>query len=135
MPVTGPSAVVGTLDTGEYPGQAVLVASGAHTATGSVVFAPGVHDIVSVTVVTTAYSAGGVTPSLEFYDAASDTWISMLTGAKIVGTGTGVTLSVGPKAVTAANVGFQSALAPYMRVTMTVDDATAITYSIGVRAS
>lgn len=136
MPQTDPQPFAGTLNTGEEPGQAILLSSAARTTAQHIVFSPGPdRGIVTVTVVLSAYSAGGLTPTIEIYDAASDSWQTLLSGVKLVGTTTGISYSVGPHALVTANVSQTCALGPYLRFSAAVDDATAITYSVGVRAS
>lgn len=135
-PVVSPQPVSGTLLTFDEPGQAVLLTSVARTATpSSPVFAPGRHRIVTVTIKTSAAgSSPSTVPTIEVYDAASDSWIVVLTGVAITATGT-VELSVGPNAVAATNLAANTSLAPYMRVTMTHGNGTTHTYTVGVRAS
>lgn len=134
--ITG-QPVSGTLDTGYAPGSAVLYSSAARTATpAAVVFTPGdQREILSVTIKTSAAgSSPSTVPTVEYYDPASDSWIALLAGAAITGTGT-IELSVGPHAVETTNLSHPCALAQYLRVVMTHGNATSHTYSIGVRAS
>ena len=134
-PVTDPQPYAGSLVSGEQPGQAVLLPSAARTTAQTVVFAPGDdRGIVAVTIKVATSSGFGLTPSIEFWDAASGTWIALLTGTKITGAST-VTLSVGPHALVTTNVSQTCALAPLLRFSAAVDDTTSVTYSVGVRAS
>ena len=109
-----------------------LLAGGARTATTSSAeqVNAGRYGVL-VVVAVTAYTAGGLTPSLNKKNE-DGTFTALLTGTKITATGKYVyVLDVGA-GVTAAGIDkVVAALLPQTwKFTLTVDDATSITYSV-----
>lgn len=134
-PASTPQPLQGTLVVGTEPGEAVLLSSAARTVTNSVYFAPGNdRNIVEIVLNITAGTSLNITPSIERWDPASETWITLLTGTASTGVAA-QRLSVGPHALTTTNVSATCALGPHMRVTLTHGNATAATYSVGAVAS
>lgn len=132
--IPSPQPAAGTLDSGPGPSSAVALASVARTATTQVFFTPGDHDALEVLINLTAFAvAASLTPSIEAYDPASDTWETLLTGVAIVANGA-QSIRVGGFYTAAANVAAQRALAPQMRITLTHGNANSHTYSVGLRA-
>lgn len=78
----------------------------------------------------TAYTAGGLTPKIQFKDALGGSYVDVLTGAKLVATGL-VMLTISPSMAAVANVVAQGHPPRTWRVVLTPDDATSITYSVG----
>lgn len=112
--------------------QITVYASAARTATPTAVEvgvagAHGLHLVIDVTAVTATPS---VTPLIEGYDAASDSWYTLLTGVAIVATGTTV-LKIYPGITPIANASSSDVIPGLIRVTMTHADADSITYSVG----
>lgn len=67
---------------------------------------------------------------IDGYDAASATWVNLLTSAAITGVGTTI-MQIGPRVTTAANVARNIPIPPRCRVRMTVVDTDSMTYSVG----
>ena len=86
----------------------------------------GGHFVIVVTAVTATPS---VVPTIEGYDATSDTWYPVLIGVAITATGTTV-LKVYPGIAAATNACASDMLPQSWRVTMTHADADSITYSV-----
>ncbi len=86
----------------------------------------GGHFIINVTA---ANATPSVVPTVEAYDAASDTWYVILTGAAITATGKTV-LKVYPGITVAANVSVSDLLPQTWRLVMTHADADSITYTV-----
>lgn len=108
-----------------------LYASAARTATPTAVTQTnyraerGGHFVIKVTAVTATPS---VTPTIEGYDATSDSWYTILTGAAITATGTTV-LKVYPGIAVQANATASDILPQTWRLTMTHGDSDSITYT------
>jgi hypothetical protein len=125
----------GSLESGHGAADAILLNSAARTTLQTIDFAPGVtHTTLEVTTDITTYTSGGLTISIQAFDPASGKWITLLSSTDKQAAATS-TLIVGPLIPASANVSAARSLAPRMRVAVAVDDATSITYSIGVRAS
>lgn len=125
----------GTLGEGQGPGAAIALPSAARTTAQDVDFFPGVHDaLLAIVLDITTYTAGGLTLTVQQYDPASNKFVTVLTTADKQATGTSIFL-VGPHALPVTNVAAQSVLTPKMRVHVAVDDATSITYSVGLAAT
>lgn len=86
----------------------------------------GGHFVIDVTAVT---STPSVTPAIEAYDAASDSWYPVLTGAAITATGTTI-LKVYPGIAVQANASAADILPQTWRLTMTHADTDSITYTV-----
>jgi len=86
----------------------------------------GGHFVIDVTAVTATPS---VVPVVEAYDAASDSWYTILTGDAITATGTTV-LKVYPGIAVQANASASDVLPQTWRVTMTHADTDSITYTV-----
>lgn len=114
-----------------------LVATGTYTATAQQEFAIiGKPQVVAITIHTAA--AGGTestTPTVEYFDVATQAWVVLLTGAAIVVNGSSdVILKVGPHATDVTNLSANTALYERMRINMTHGNANAHPYSISVAA-
>ncbi len=108
----------------------LLYSSAARTATPTAAqFAAGgnrgMHLVINVTAVTDTPS---VVPTIDGYDAASNTWYNLLTGAAIVATGTTV-LKIYPGIATVAGAAASDVIPQTVRLVMTHADADSITYS------
>ena len=77
------------------------------------------------------YTSGSITPKIEAYDPASDTYYTLLTGAAINATGQ-VVLKVGPGITPAANLAVSDFLPAQWRVVLTAGVSTNLTCSVGV---
>ena len=86
----------------------------------------GGHFVIDVTAATATPS---VVPTIEAYDATSDSWYTILTGAAITATGTTV-LKVYPGIAVQANATASDVLPQTWRVTMTHADTDSITYTV-----
>lgn len=84
------------------------------------------HIIVDVS----ARTSGSVTPSIEVYNPASDSWYTILTGAAISSVST-VVLKVGPAFTTASNTVVSDILPQTWRVKLTAASSTVLTASVG----
>lgn len=91
----------------------------------------GIQVVIDVTAIAATPS---VTPAIDGYDPASDSWYNILTGAAITGTGTTV-LRVHPELPDAANLVAQDFLPETYRVSMTHGDADSITYTVGINST
>jgi hypothetical protein len=85
---------------------------------------------VVVTVDVTAAGTGSITAAIEGYDQASAKWVSYLTGAAVV-TAVLNTYMVYPGIADVANSRSGLHLPRRWRVTITHNNANAITYSVG----
>jgi len=108
----------------------LLYASAARTATPTAAqFAAagnrGLHLAINVTAVTDTPS---VVPTIDGYDAASNTWYNLLTGNAITATGTTV-LKIYPGIATVAGAAASDVIPQTVRLVMTHGDADSITYS------
>lgn len=127
VPIVNPKPHVAE---GTTPSSALLVASGAYTATASQeVILDGEAEGIEFTIVLTTGGAPSIVPKVEAFDIASQTWVTLLTGAAIVATST-VLLLVSHHAPNVTNVSAAHVVREQMRITMTHADATAATYSI-----
>lgn len=86
----------------------------------------GGHFVIDVTAVT---STPSVVPTIEGYDAASDSWYPVLTGVAITATGTTV-LKIYPGIAIQANACASDLLPQTWRVSMTHGDTDSITYTV-----
>jgi hypothetical protein len=122
--------------------EGTLLASGSRTTTQTLdprvlgglthlIAAKGVS-YLDVTIDTTVFGTGSVTPSIEFYDEAAGTFAAVLTGAAIVATGR-VTLRVGIDATPTTNLSVNLIPAKRWRVVCTANNANAQTYSVSAR--
>lgn len=110
---------------------ATVLASAARTATTvsdtfKNLHAKRLHLIIDVTV---APGVDTITPKIEGYDAVSDKFYTLLTGAAISTTGTNV-LKIGPGISASANAAAADFLPSKWRVTMTHSAGTSFTYSV-----
>lgn len=87
----------------------------------------GVHVIIN----TTVWTAGSLTPHIQGYDKASDSYYDLLVGAAIGATGQ-VVLKVGPGITAAANLSVSDILPVNWRVLCHPSTTDAITYSVGI---
>jgi hypothetical protein len=113
-------------------GQQTLFASAARTATPTAAeFLKGrAERLVVVINVTAVTSTPAVTPRIDFWDDASGTWTTMLSGAALA-TVSKVVLRVGPGMPVVANVSANDGLPDRLRVDMGHGNANSITYSVG----
>lgn len=86
----------------------------------------GVLVIVDITIIGT----GSITASIEGYDHTSGKWYTILASAALVGNGTTV-LGAYPGAGFTANSRYDIHLPLNWRVTITANNANAVTYSVG----
>lgn len=109
-----------------------VYASAARTATptAAVIATRGRQRVHVAIVVTASAATPSVVPTLDAYDAASNTWYNLLTGAAITGAGTTI-LKIGMGFPATANVSVPDILPNLLRLTMTHADADSITYSVG----
>lgn len=108
-----------------------ILASAARTAAQSVDVEHALVDAaVQIHIKVTAGSGFGITPSIRGKDPVTGDYYTLLTGAKIIATGS-VTLKVGRGITVAANVAASDMVPAIFNVAMAVDDATSATYSIG----
>lgn len=113
------------------PNQRTVLASAARTATTTSP-AQTNHgwEALEVVIVTSAGAAFSITPKIEAYDEASDSWFAILTGA-VINTLTTTVLRVGRGLTAAANLVVNDLVPPRWRVVVTHGDATSVTYSVG----
>jgi len=110
--------------------QRTVFASAARTATPT----PGeflkerAERLVVVINVTAIVSTPAVTPRIDFFDDASGTWTTMLTGA-VIATVSKVVLRVGPGMPVVANVSANDGLPDKLRLDFGHGNANSITYS------
>ena len=78
-----------------------------------------------------AYTSGSITPRIEAYDPASNSYYTLLTGSAKTTTGQ-VVLKIGPGITAAANVAVSDFLPEQWRVVLTAGAATNLTCSVGV---
>lgn len=121
----------GTVDFQGRPMTAYTSAARTATPTARVLYSRGATGL-KVTIITTA---AGVTPSVVFsiqgYDAASATYITLLASAAVTGTGT-TTLTISPNIATAANVSLNAVIPDTLKVVATHGNSVTITYSVGL---
>jgi hypothetical protein len=110
-----------------------LYTSTARTATPTAAtFTTDGHTGLRIVIDATASAATpSVVPTIDFYDALSGTWSTLLTGAAITGTGTTV-LQIGPGVTAANNVSVAGLLPLNLRLVMTHADSDSITYTAAV---
>ena len=109
----------------------VLIPSGVITSTTRATVSndtPLTHGQIIVNV--SARTAGSITPSIEGYDPASETWYTILTGSAISSVSQNV-LQVGPNFAATANVSVNTILPAVWRITLTSSSAN-LTASVGV---
>jgi hypothetical protein len=102
----------------------------ADTYTNSVINVPPLthgHIIVDVSVAT----SGSITPSIQGYNPASDSWYTILTGAAISTVST-VVLKVGPAFTAAANVAVADMLPSKWRVFLDAAAGASVVASVGI---
>lgn len=87
----------------------------------------GIHFVINVSAI--AATTGSITPTIQGFDEASQTYYTLLTGIAITTTGTTV-LKIYPGISAVANVSASDFLPAKWRVSIAVADATSITYSI-----
>jgi len=108
-------------------------ASRAVTTTSSITISPAMkcgHVIVNVT----AFTAGALTPHIQDYDPASNTYYDVLVGPAIASTGKTV-LKVCPGITPIANGAAADFLTTNWQIQMVAGTADAITYSVGMEVS
>lgn len=88
----------------------------------------GIHVIIDMTAVT---ATGSVTPTIQGYDAASDTYYDLLVGAAIT-TANPVVLRVHPDLAPSANLIADDFVPVKFRIEMGHLNSVAMTYSVGV---
>lgn len=115
---------------GKPPIATVLLPSAARTTLQSVEITRSYGSIQVIINVTADPAAASITPSIEGWDEASQTWVTLLTGAAIAATGQ-VILTVAEWVDTAANVALKRKAPPKCRFSMAVADADSMTYSVG----
>lgn len=87
---------------------------------------------LTATLVVTAITASpSITFSIQAYDAASGTWITLLTSGAIVGASTN-RLTVSPQVATVANTSLNAVIPDTVRIFVDHSDADSITYSVGL---
>ena len=92
----------------------------------------GTPRVLEVTVDTTAFGSGSVTPSIEVYDEGKGGFVSVLAGAAIVAVGT-VVLRYGLGITPVTNLAAQGVVGKRWRVVCTANNANTQTYSVGAR--
>jgi hypothetical protein len=112
--------------------QQTLFASAARTASPTAAtFDKGRAERLMVVINVTALAATpSVVPRIDYFDEASGTWTTLLTGAALT-TVSKVILRVGPGMPVTANVSANDGLPERLRVDMSHADADSITYSVG----
>ena len=88
------------------------------------------HIIVNVS----ARTSGSITPSIEAYDVASESWYTLLTGTAINSVSTAV-LKIGPAFTASANASSSDMLPQTWRVKLTTASSTSLTASIGINVA
>lgn len=135
-PVTGAADTITENAYGVVDGQgrpAVAYVSGARTVdqtTGSI-YSRGAAGLVAILVVTAKTSSPSITFAIQAYDAASATWITLLTSAAITGTSTN-RLTVSPQVTTSANVSVNGVIPDTVRIFVDHSNTDSITYSVGL---
>jgi len=86
----------------------------------------GLHLLINVSA---AATAGGITPTIQGFDEASQTYYDLLVGSAITTTGTTV-LKIYPGIAATANVSASDFLPAKWRVSVAVSTADSYTYSI-----
>jgi hypothetical protein len=110
----------------------LLLPSAARTATTSTVEQDNLGNRgVIVDLVTTAVGSASLTVSIQRWNPASSSWVTMLVSAAVT-TNTTTTLTLFPAATAAANVTANASLPRLWRVTVTHADANSATYSLGI---
>lgn len=110
----------------------ILLPSASRTVTESSVAQHNIANrgvIVDLTVTTPGI--GSVTASIERWNPAASAWVVMLTGTAVT-TATTASLTLFPAATVTANVSANASLPRMWRVTVTHNNANAITYSVGI---
>lgn len=120
------------------PVSRALLTSAARTATVSTADQPnlghsGVHVVIRVTALA---ATPAVTPTIEGWDVASQTWYTLLAGTTITDVTVGsppqtTVLKVAPGITPSPNAAAADYLPAIWRVTMTHGDTDSITYSVG----
>lgn len=111
-----------------------IFASAARTATvtsDKLNVGDGIKSIKIVIDCTVDAAAASHTPTVDYFDPASEKWINLITGAATAAVGT-VVLSVGANLTASANVVVKDDVPSLLRVKMTAADTDAITYSVGL---
>jgi hypothetical protein len=131
------AADIFSVGTFALPHAGSVIPSAAYTATQSVELGlEGAVGLKVVIVATAKTSSPSVVPTIEAYDPASATWVTVLTGAAITTAApTTVTLNVNPQMVAVTNITANAMVSPRMRVTMTAGNTDSLTYSVGAVAS
>jgi hypothetical protein len=116
---------------GKAPQGGVYMPSAARTTLQAGTALTGFSGVTFIIKTTAKGSAPSVTPSIEGYDEASDSWVTLLTGAAITNVGT-VLLTVSPSILGVANVALQRVAPARFRLYLAVANADSLTYSVGV---
>lgn len=85
---------------------------------------------IAVTVVTTTIGTGSITLSIQGYDVASATWVTLLAGAAVITNTTNVYFLY-PGSPVVTNVSANMTLWPKYRLLVTANNANAAVYSVG----
>lgn len=135
-PVTGASDTVTENAYGLVDGQgrpAVAYVSAARTTdqTSGSFYSRGAAGLIATLVVTAKTSSPSITFSIQAYDPASATWITLLTSAAITNTSTN-RLTVSPQVSSSANVSVNGVIPDTVRIFVDHSNTDSITYSVGL---
>lgn len=110
-----------------------LLPSAARTTdqTSASLYSRGATGLTATLVVTAIVTSPSITFAIQAYDAASATWVTLLTSAAITGASTN-TIVVSPQVATAANVSLNRVIPDTVRIFVDHSDADSITYSVGL---
>jgi hypothetical protein len=110
-----------------------LLPSAARTTdqTSASLYGRGASGLAATLVVTAKTSSPSITFSIQAYDAASATWITLLTSAAITGASTN-TITVSPQIATSANVSLNRVIGDTVRIFVDHSNTDSITYSVGL---
>lgn len=110
--------------------QVTLYTSAARTSTPTAAefHTQGAHGLHLVIDVSAVSSTPSVTPTIDGYDALSDSWYNLLTGSAITATGTTV-LKIYPGITAVANASASDVTPNVCRLVATHADGDSITYS------
>lgn len=110
-----------------------LLISAARTTdqTSAALYSRNASGLIATLVVTAIVSSPSITFAIQAYDAASATWVTLLTSAAITGASTN-RITVSPQVSTSANVSLNSIIPDTVRIFVDHSNANSITYSVGL---
>lgn len=120
-----------TVDSEGRVGTVLISAARTTDQTSASLYSRGAAGLIATLVVTAKAATPSITFAIQAYDAASATWITLLTSAAITDVSSN-RITVSPQVASSANVSLNGIIPDTVRIFVDHSDTDSITYSVGL---